>query len=83
MAEENGIDREKFIAESVKQWDGNADGKLLAFLAEQYSEYKANILPLHPDSPTGDIDFENFDEQKNIFLEALWDVVQQHFDGDV
>lgn len=74
------VGRDKLIIESAKHLAGtDEDGKLLAFLAEQAKEYKANVMPLYP-SDSVLMDFEPYDVAKNSFFESLWDAVQQHFD---
>lgn len=79
MPSENGIDRDKLIAESARHLAGTDENeKLLAFLADEHKRFNAEIVPLIPADELDD--FQEYDEAKNEFLESLWDVIQQHFD---
>jgi len=60
---------------------GKRQSDLMAFLADEYKRYNAEILPLYPDVEHGsDNGYEQYDADKNEFLENLWDTIQQHFD---
>ncbi len=92
-----GINREKLIDAARQHLSAETDladdtarintAMLVCHLREQAREYKANILPLHPDNPDSrfghpyeiDDSFETFDSAKNEFLENVWDVIYQHF----
>lgn len=60
--------------------NGRRQEDLLAFLADEHKRYRAEILPLHPDVDEDCSCFSQYDIDKSDFLEALWDVISQHFD---
>lgn len=62
------------------------DSDLMAGLREEYERYRTEIEPLYPsDNPDDDSygAYDQYDAEKNEFLESLWDVISQHFaDGE-
>lgn len=67
---------------------GRRSADLIEFLQAEYKRYRTEILPLHPDNRKStcgemiDAQFQEYDTDKNEFLESLWDVISQHFDDN-
>ena len=81
------IIRRRFLQTRTPDGDARRKTDLLAFLQAEHKRYRTEILPQHPDADgDGDMsdemfcnEYQNFDDQKNEFLESLWDVISQHF----
>jgi len=74
------IIRRLFLPTTTPTGQSRRQEDLMAFLADEYKRYGTLIQPLYPSDKDADAGFENFDAEKNEFLENLWDTIQQHFD---